>query len=75
MTWKARYVARGHLTDVPANMTYSSFVSRDTVRIGFLVAALNDLDILAGDIQNREEKIFFYAGATHTIILSDVLLL
>ncbi|GFH50714.1 hypothetical protein CTEN210_07190 [Chaetoceros tenuissimus] len=68
MTRKARDVAGGHLTDVPANMTYSSVVSRDTVRIGFLVAALNDLDILAGDIQNAflsaptEEKIFFYAG-------------
>ena len=68
MTRKARYVAGGHLTDVPANMTYSSVVSRNTVRIGFLAAALNDLDILAGDIQNAflsaptEEKIFFYAG-------------
>ena len=68
MTQKARYVAGGHLTDVPASMTYSSVVSRDTVRIGFLVAALNDLGILAGDIQNAfleapvGEKIFFYAG-------------
>ena len=68
MTRKARYVAGGHLTDVPTSMTYSSVVSRDTVRIGFLVAALNDLDILAGDIQNAfleaptKEKIFFYAG-------------
>ena len=68
MTRKARYVAGGHLTDVPTYMTYSSVVSRDTVRIGFLVAALNNLDILAGDIQNAfleaptKEKIFFYAG-------------
>ena len=31
MTQKARYVAGGHLTNVPANMTYSSVVSRDTV--------------------------------------------
>ena len=68
MTRKARHVAGGHLTDVPANMTYSSVVSRDTVRIGFLVAALNDLDILAGDIQNTflhaptKEKTFFYEG-------------
>ena len=68
MTRKARYVAGGHLTDVPSSMTYSTVVSRDTVRIGFLVAALNDLDILAGDIQNAfleaptKEKIFFYAG-------------
>ena len=68
MTYKARYVASGHLIDVPANMTYSSVVSRDMVRIRFLDAALNDLDILAGDIQNAflfaliEEKFFFYTG-------------
>jgi hypothetical protein len=68
MTRKARYVAGGHLTDVPTSMTYSTVVSRDTVRIGFLVAALNNLDILAGDIQNAfleaptKEKIFFYSG-------------
>ena len=65
---KARYVAGGHLTEVPTSMTYSSVVSRDTVRIGFLIAALNGLDILAGDIQNAflsaptKERIFFYAG-------------
>ena len=68
LTRKARYVAGGHLTDVPPSMTYSTVVSRDTVRIGFLVAALNNLDVLAGDIQNAflsaptKEKIFFYAG-------------
>ena len=68
MTRKARYVAGGHLTTVPTYMTYSSVVSRDTVRIGFLMAALNNLDVLAGDIQNAFlsaptcEKIFFYAG-------------
>ena len=68
MTRKARYVAGGHLTDVPPSMTYSSVVSRDTVRIGFLMAALNDLDVLAGDIQNAflsaptKEKVHFYAG-------------
>ena len=68
LTRKARYVAGGHLTEVPTYMTYSSVVSRDTVRIGFLIAALNGLDILAGDIQNAfleaptKEKVFFYAG-------------
>ena len=49
---KARYVAGGHLTDPPSSMTYSTVVGRKTVRIAFLVAALNDLDVLAGDIQN-----------------------
>ena len=68
MTRKARYVAGGHLTDVPTSMTYSSVVSRDSVRIGLLIAALNDLDILAGDIQNAflsaptKERIYFHAG-------------
>ena len=68
MTRKARYVAGGHLTDVPTHMTYSSVVGRETVRIGMLMAALNGLELLAGDIQNAfleaptKEKIFFYAG-------------
>jgi hypothetical protein len=65
---KARYVAGGHLTDPPASMTYCSVVSRESVRIAFLLAALNDLDILAGDIQNAylnaptKEKCWFRAG-------------
>ena len=49
---KARMVAGGHMTETPASITYSSVVSRDSVRILLLVAALNDLDILACDIQN-----------------------
>ena len=65
---KARYVAGGHLTDPPSFLTYSTVVGRESVRIAFLVAALNNLNILAGDIQNAylnaptEEKLFFYAG-------------
>ncbi len=41
-TRKARFVAGGHMTDPPAIMTYSSVVSRDSVRIGFVLAALNN---------------------------------
>ena len=65
---KARYVAGGHLTDPPKSLTYASVVSRDSVRLGFLIAALNDLKILAGDIQNAylnastPEKNYFIAG-------------
>ena len=51
LTRKARYVAGGHLTDPPSSLTYASVVTRDSVRLGFLIAALNDLDILAGDVQ------------------------
>ena len=65
---KARYVAGGHLTDPPTSMTYSTVVSRESVRIAFLLAALNNLEILAGDIQNAylnaptSEKLYFVGG-------------
>ena len=49
---KARLVADGHKTKPPSSVTYSSVVSRDSVRICLTYAALNDLDILAGDIEN-----------------------
>ena len=63
----AKYVAGGHLTDPPSSMTYTSVVGRETVRVAFLVAALNDLKVLAKDIQNAylnaftKEKIYFKA--------------
>ena len=68
LTRKARYVGGGHLTSVPACMTYSSVVSRDSVRIMFLIAALNDLDIKMCDIGNAylnaetRERLWFQAG-------------
>ena len=66
---KARLVAGGHVTDPPSSITYSSVVSRDSVRIALTIAALNGLDILACDIQNAylcadcREKIYTIAGA------------
>ena len=51
-TRKARFVAGGHVTDPPTSITYSSIVARDSVRLAFLIAALNDLDILSADIGN-----------------------
>ena len=65
---KARYVAGGHLTSAPSSITYSSVVSRESVRIAFLIAALNGLDVWAADIQNAylnappREKVWFRAG-------------
>lgn len=67
-TRKARLVAGGHRTDPPTSLTYSSVVSRDSVCIAFLLAALNDLDILAADIGNAylnaptQEKVYSTAG-------------
>jgi hypothetical protein len=49
---KAHFVADGHKTKTPAAMTYSSKVARDSVRIALTIAALEDLDITACDIQN-----------------------
>ena len=52
LTRKARSVADGHTTNTPSSMTYSSVVSRDSVRLTLLIASLNDLDISACDIGN-----------------------
>ena len=49
---KARLVADGHKTQPPKSVTYSSVVSRDSVRICLMLAALNELDIQAADIEN-----------------------
>ena len=42
----------GHLTDTSSAVTYSTVVARDLVRILLLIAALNELDVQGGDIQN-----------------------
>jgi Reverse transcriptase (RNA-dependent DNA polymerase) len=68
LTRKARFVAGGHMTEPSASITYSSVVSRDSVHLAFLIAALNDLEILACDVGNAylnapcREKVWFVAG-------------
>ena len=49
---KACMVAGGHMTEAPESLTYSYFVSRDSVRIALTVYALHGLKVLACDIQN-----------------------
>ena len=51
-TRKARLVDDSHTTSLPSSMTYSSVVSRESVRVSFLLAYLNDLEIFARDIGN-----------------------
>jgi hypothetical protein len=51
-TQKARLVAGGHLTDPLSCLTYSSVVSRESVRITFLIYAINGYDVIAADVQN-----------------------
>jgi hypothetical protein len=48
----AWFVAGGHTTNAPHMMTYASVVSRESVRIALALAALNDLDVMMGDIDN-----------------------
>ena len=48
LTRKARLVAGGHRNkDVPSVATFSTVASRDSVRLIFLIAAMNDLDLRA----------------------------
>jgi Reverse transcriptase (RNA-dependent DNA polymerase) len=65
---KARYCADGHKTRAPASVTYSTVVSRDSVRRLLTIAALNDLKVLGADVQNvfltapNKEKCWMVTG-------------
>ena len=49
---KVRLVADGHMTETPKFHTYSSVVSRDTVRIPLTVDSFNGLQVIAGSVIN-----------------------
>jgi hypothetical protein len=49
---KARFITGGHWTDTPSHLTYSSVITRESVPIAFLIAALNDIEILSADVGN-----------------------
>ena len=51
-TRKSRLVSEGCRTPNPVTSTYSGVVSRESVRIAFMYAALNFLDVWAADVQN-----------------------
>ena len=65
---KARFVAGGHQTEPPKDITFASVVSHDSIRLAFLVAALNDQEILSADISGAylnakaAEKVYTIAG-------------
>ena len=65
---KALLVAGGPTTDAPATLTYYSVVSYDSIQIALTIAALNELEVMACDIQNAYltanccEKIWTRAG-------------
>ena len=51
-TRKARWVLDGHKTPDPVGSKYAGVVSRESVRIPFTYAALNELDVCMADIRN-----------------------
>ena len=51
-TRKARWVLDGHKTPDPIGSTYDGVVSRESIRIAFTYAALNNLDVCASDVRN-----------------------
>ena len=65
---KARLVAGGHTTDTPSTLTYSSVVSRDSVRIALTIAALNELDVLGCDIQNASSQLHVVRKYTRLLV-------
>ena len=60
---KARLVAGRNMIETPKFQTYSSVVSRETVRIDLTIAALNDLELKAGYIMNA----YFTAPITEKV--------
>ena len=65
---KMDFVSGGHLTNHPTSMIYTSVVNIESVRFAFPLAALHNLEILAGDIGNAylnaitTEKTYYRAG-------------
>jgi hypothetical protein len=61
-------VAGGHISDVPKESVYASVVSRDSLRLAFMLVSLKDLKVLVGDVQNAylnaptEERCYCIAG-------------
>ena len=68
LTRKARYVGGGHMTKVQTSMSYSTVVSRDTVKSMVLIAAIIGLDMKMCNIGNiylnadTRERVWFIAG-------------
>ena len=45
-------MAGGHVTEALATITYTSIVSRETVRIALIIVTQNDLEVKSGGIWN-----------------------
>ena len=65
---KTRLVAGGHMTNPPTEDVFSGVVGMETVRLGFILARLNNLMVCAGDVSQAflygktREKVYIIAG-------------
>ena len=66
---KARLVAGGHREpEVPREEVYSGVVSMETIRMAFVLASMNDLEVCAADIStaflygNTRGKVYVITG-------------
>ena len=65
---KCRLVAGGHMTDPSSDEVFSGVVSMESVRACFVIAKINKLLIVAGDVGNAflngwtKELVYFIAG-------------
>ena len=68
LTRKARICARGDQTEPPLSVTYASVVTRESIRLGFMLAALNNLKVLSADVAGAylnapcAEKVYIILG-------------
>ena len=71
---KARLVAGGNHTDPPREDIYSGVVEQLCVRLGYMVASLNDLQVCAGDVGNAflygktKELVYIIAGSEFGVL-------
>jgi len=65
---RGRFVAGGHLTDIPTESVYSGVVAMEDVRLVVFLAELNQLELWGADISSAyllaetKEKVFIVAG-------------
>jgi len=65
---KARLVAGGNHMDPSKEDIFSGVIGMETIRLGFLIAAMNGLDVCAADIGNAflygrtRKKVYIMAG-------------
>jgi len=74
VTCKARFVAGGHVTDLPSQVTYADVVSRNSVRIVLLIEFIADTWCLCAEciFERQLVKRFILHAAPSLILLLKV---